>query len=55
MSWMTVSWVATASSKIVEPSARRVFPVTAPVAAMTSRTASKIRFGGVEVASRRRQ
>ena len=39
----------------MESNARRVLPVSAPVAAMTSRTASKIRFGRSEAASRRRQ
>ena len=33
INWVTVSWVATASSRIVESSARRVFPVSAPVCA----------------------
>jgi hypothetical protein len=55
ISWVTVSWVATASSSTVESSARRVLPESAPVAATTSRTASKIRFGRAEAASRRRQ
>ena len=55
ISWVTVSWRATASSRIVESNARRVFPATAPVSAMTSATTSKIRFGRVEAASRRRQ
>ena len=50
-----MSWVATASSNTVESNARRVLPVNAPVAATTSRTASKIRFGRSERASRRRQ
>ena len=31
ISWITVSWVATASSKIVESKARRVLPFKAPV------------------------
>ena len=55
MSWVTVSWVATASSRTVESSARRVLPVSTPVAATTALTASKIRFGASEAASRRRQ
>jgi hypothetical protein len=55
ISWVTVSWVATASSSTVESSARRVLPVNAPVCATTTLTASKIRFGRSEPASRRRQ
>src|SRR3954449_8456066 len=55
ISWVTVSWVATASVRIVESNARRGFPLRAPLAASTSRTASKIRFGRCERASRRRQ
>jgi hypothetical protein len=54
-SWVTVSWVATASSRTVESSARRVLPVSTPVSATTVRTASKIRSGRAEAASRRRQ
>jgi hypothetical protein len=45
INWVTVSWVATASSRIVESIARRVFPVNTPVSAITTRTAAKIRFG----------
>ena len=45
ISWVTVSWVATASSRTVESNARRVLPVSTPVSATTCRTASKIRFG----------
>lgn len=52
--WVTVSWRATASSRIVESTARRVLPASAPVASMTSRTASKIRCGDPLAASRRR-
>lgn len=55
ISCVTVSWVATASSSTVESSARRVFPFSTPVSATTARTASKIRFGCSEGASRRRQ
>ena len=55
ISWVTVSWVATASSSTVESNARRVLPVSAPVAATTCLTASKIRFGRSEPANRRRQ
>ena len=31
ISWVTVSWVATASSKTTESNARRVLPVSTPV------------------------
>src|SRR4051794_1825255 len=55
ISWVTVSWVATASSRTVESNARRALPRTAPVAATTSRTASNTRCGRCEAASRRRQ
>ena len=55
ISWVTVSWVATASSSTVESSARRVFPASTPVSATTCRTTSKIRFGRADRASRRRQ
>jgi hypothetical protein len=55
INWVTVSWVATASSSTVESNARRVFPVSAPLCATTALTASKIRFGRCESASRRRQ
>jgi hypothetical protein len=55
ISWVTVSWVATASSSTVESSARRVFPDSTPVAAVTALTASKIRFGCFDPANRRRQ
>src|SRR3954451_3336793 len=54
ISWVTVSWVATASVRIVESSTRRVLPASTPVAATTSRTASKIRFGWCEAANRGR-
>lgn len=54
-SWVTVSWRATASSRIVESTARRRLPARAPVPPITSRTASKIRWGRSEVARRRRQ
>src|SRR6478736_862590 len=40
---------------MVESNARRVFPRSAPVSATTAFTASKIRFGSAEAASRRRQ
>ena len=55
MSWVTVSWVATASSSSVESRARRVFVFTTPVASITARTASKIRSGRSEALSLVRQ
>lgn len=55
ISWVTVSWVATASSKMVESNARRVLPLSAPVWATTDLTVSKIRLGDPEAARRRRQ
>ena len=55
ISWVTVSWVATASSRTVESSARRVLPANTAVCATTALTASKIRFGESEAANRRRQ
>jgi hypothetical protein len=54
-SWVTVSWVATASSKMVESSTRRRRPESTPVAATTWRTASKIRRGRSEARMRWRQ
>ncbi len=54
-SWVMVSWVATASSSTVESSALRCLPLSTPVARTTSRTASKIRCGRAERASRRRK
>ena len=54
-SWVTVSWVATASSKMVESSTRRPRPLSTPVASTTWRTASKIRRGRAEARSRARQ
>jgi len=54
-SWVTVSWVATASSKMVESSTRRPRPVSTPVASSTWRTASKLRRGRPEARSRARQ
>ena len=50
-SWVTVSWVATASSSSVESNARRVLPLRTPVASITCRTASKIRSGRSELRS----
>src|SRR5665647_1811225 len=55
ISWVTVSWRATASSRIVEPSARRFLPASTPVAEMISVTASKTRCGRSLAAIRRRQ
>lgn len=43
-----MSRVATASSRRVESSARRVLPFKTPVASITARTASKIRSGASE-------
>jgi len=55
INWVTVSWVATASSSTVESTARRVFPVSTPVWATTCFTTSKIRSGRSDLASRPRQ
>ena len=55
ISWVTVSWVATASSSRVESRARRVLPFKTPVASITERTASKIRSGRSELRRRVRQ
>ena len=55
MSWVTVSWVATASSSKVESSARRAFPLSTPVASTTACTASKILSGRSEFLSLARQ
>jgi NB-ARC domain/WD domain, G-beta repeat/APAF-1 helical domain len=55
ISWVTVSWVATASSSTVESSARRCLPASTPVAATTCRTLKNSRFGSAERASRRRK
>jgi hypothetical protein len=46
--------IAAISSSTTESSARRVFPCSTPVSAITARMASKIRFGRSERASRRR-
>lgn len=54
INWVTVSWVATASSNTVESNARRFFPASTPVSATTPRTTSKIRSGRSEAANRRR-
>ena len=55
MIWVTVSWVATASSSRVESRARRVLLLRTPVASTTDRTASKTRSGRSEVRRRFRQ
>ncbi len=54
-SWVTVSWVATASAKMVESTARRRRPRSTPVSRTTLRTASLIRSGRAERAIRFRQ
>jgi DNA invertase Pin-like site-specific DNA recombinase len=54
-SWVTVSWVATASARIVESSTRRPRPLSTPVASTTWPTASKSRRGRSEARSRARQ
>jgi hypothetical protein len=54
-SWVTVSWVATASARIVESTARRRRPVRIPVCPATLRTASLTRCGRADFASRLRQ
>ncbi len=50
MIWVTVSWVATASSRIVESSARRCFLAQHAGGLYDSPTASKIRSGRSELA-----
>jgi hypothetical protein len=52
---VTVSWVATASSKTVESTHRLRRPRKIPVCAITSATASNTRSGRSEAAIRRRQ
>jgi hypothetical protein len=54
-SWVTLSWVATASAKMVESSSRRPRPLSTSVASTTWRTASKIRLGRDEARIRLRQ
>jgi hypothetical protein len=54
-SWVTVSWVATASAKMVESSTRRPRPASTPVASAPWRTAPKIRLGRGEARRRARQ
>jgi len=55
INWVMVSWVATASARIVESTARRRRPASIPVSSTTPLTASLIRCGLPERASRRRQ
>jgi hypothetical protein len=55
ISWVIVSWVATASARIVESTAWRRRPFSTPVSAITVATASLMRCGRPERASRRRQ
>jgi hypothetical protein len=54
-SWVTVSWVATASARIVESTARRRRPVKIPVCSITCLTAPLTRCGRADLASRRRR
>jgi hypothetical protein len=55
ISWVMVSWVATASARIVESTARRRLPFKTPVSPITFLTASLIRWGRPDFARRRRQ
>ena len=55
INWVIVSWVATASARIVESTARRRRPFSTPVSSTTSLTASLIRCGRADLAIRRRQ
>jgi hypothetical protein len=50
-----VSWAATASARMVESTARRRRPATIPVSSTTCLTASLMRCGLLERASRWRQ
>ena len=54
-SWVTVSWVATASARIVESTARRRRPFSTPVCSTISRIASLTRCGRSDFAIRPRQ
>ncbi len=54
-SWVTVSWVATPSARIVESTARRRRPFSTPVCSITVFTASLTRCGRPDFAIRRRQ
>ena len=53
--WVTVSWVATASSNTVESTHRRRRPRSTPVSAITSATLSNTRSGRSDPAIRLRQ
>ena len=55
ISWVTVSWVATASSNTMESTQRLRRPRRIPVSAITSATASNTRSGRFETAILRRQ
>jgi len=54
-SWVMVSWAAAASARTVESTARRRRPRTIPVSSTTRLTASLLRCGRAERASRCRQ
>ena len=54
-SWVTVSWVATTSARMVESTARRRRPLRIAVCPMTFRTASLTRCGRADLAIRLRQ
>ena len=54
-SWVTVSWVATASAKMVESTARRRRPRSTPVSWTTTLTALLTRCGRSDFAIRFRQ
>ena len=55
ISWVTVSWVATASARMVESTARRRRPLSTPVSSITFLTASLTRCGRSDFASLLRQ
>ena len=55
VSWVTVSWVATASSNTVESTSLLRRPRRIPVSAITSATASNTRSGRADFAIRLRQ
>ncbi len=55
ISWVTVSWVATASASTVESTARRRRPIKIPVCPITALTASLTRYGRADPAIRLRQ
>ncbi len=54
-SWVTVSWVATASARMAESTARRRRPRSTPVPATTILAASLTRCGRSDLAIRFRQ